>query len=783
MKLLLLILSLFIINLEAKDKPSTGLKIEPLELYSSIKQAAPYIADRSGALPSYIDLSDKMPPAGYQGKQGSCTAWSSTYAVKSYHEYIERQGRSGGGWGNLVTREGFNPKTVFSPAFVYNHINDGKDKGATLYETLSFLVSRGAVPWENMPYDPKNYSKKPSPKLDSIALKYVAKDFYKVNFADINEIKSQLYKGNPIMTGILVSTDLLEYKGDKIYKSANGKSMGGHAVTIVGYDDNRKALKFLNSWGQDWGDNGYGYIDYKYFTKVARIAYVMIDKVDNAKFRNLDMSIEGDFRTSRISPPSEINATKGSYSDKVVLTWEKIEGAVGYEIHRAFPDSKEFILVGLSRNTSFIDTGVIVDIAYSYRITSITENTISEKSTTEVIGYASTEKKGVPPKVAGLKASNGIHTNKVTLEWEPIENISSYNVYKWNDRKRKFVLLSKVKGNSYTDKSPSRKGEVETYTVAALEKNKVGTFSDSAIGRIDTLKRPEPPSDITISQGIYSDRIELKWSKVNGATGYLVYKYEGDEWKPLGIVDKEYFIDNDPGRGKQIYTVTVKSKNEQWSDFSDKVVGYADTKLQRSGGKLEPPEDFTVELDKKKEELNFKWKKQKEAEEYTIYYKKHGDSNWKLLSRAYGDDFFTTALPEKEALLLFTITSKKIDGQESGYSNVESVVYSTPKKSPTRRSFTDDTKIEVIQGTWTGMVWDGATGVKNINMEITSKEDSTIEVKINKKIYKGKYITESPEIDLDDKVKIKLTADDALMVELKDKSLVSQNVEVSFLRE
>ncbi len=43
---------------------------------------------------------------------------------------------------------------------------------------------------------------------------------------------------------------------------------GGHAVTIIGYDDNATTpdgngtLKMVNSWGTDWGDNGYW--DYSY---------------------------------------------------------------------------------------------------------------------------------------------------------------------------------------------------------------------------------------------------------------------------------------------------------------------------------------------------------------------------------------------------------------------------------------------------------------------------------------------------------------------------------------
>jgi len=41
--------------------------------------------------------------------------------------------------------------------------------------------------------------------------------------------------------------------------------MGSHCVSLFGYDDNKQEFKFLNSWGQGWGDGGWGYIDYRTF--------------------------------------------------------------------------------------------------------------------------------------------------------------------------------------------------------------------------------------------------------------------------------------------------------------------------------------------------------------------------------------------------------------------------------------------------------------------------------------------------------------------------------------
>ncbi|KAK4466825.1 hypothetical protein QBC42DRAFT_318930 [Cladorrhinum samala] len=40
------------------------------------------------------------------------------------------------------------------------------------------------------------------------------------------------------------------------------KSVGGHCVLVVGYDDSLGAWEFRNSWGSRWGNGGYGFIKY-----------------------------------------------------------------------------------------------------------------------------------------------------------------------------------------------------------------------------------------------------------------------------------------------------------------------------------------------------------------------------------------------------------------------------------------------------------------------------------------------------------------------------------------
>ena len=47
----------------------------------------------------------------------------------------------------------------------------------------------------------------------------------------------------------------------------NERVEGGHCMALVGYKDKRyktKQARFRNSYGKDWGDEGYGTIPYDY---------------------------------------------------------------------------------------------------------------------------------------------------------------------------------------------------------------------------------------------------------------------------------------------------------------------------------------------------------------------------------------------------------------------------------------------------------------------------------------------------------------------------------------
>jgi C1A family cysteine protease len=88
---------------------------------------------------------------------------------------------------------------------------------------------------------------------------------------DLDSVKAALAHG-PLLTTLTVYTDFLLYKSG-VYKHTTGRAEGGHAISLVGYDDTKNAFIIRNSWGEDWGMNGFAYVSYDDISGVGHETY------------------------------------------------------------------------------------------------------------------------------------------------------------------------------------------------------------------------------------------------------------------------------------------------------------------------------------------------------------------------------------------------------------------------------------------------------------------------------------------------------------------------------
>ena len=223
-------------------------------------------------IPENANLQRFAPPAGDQGHQGSCVAWSSAYAARTILE-SSRSGQAGS-------------QTAFSPSFLYNQIGmDGCD-GSYVQRAMEYMTKQGSIPYQQFPYTDQDCSRQPTQDQIRQASEFKMRGYNRLTQGDRNDvidlraIKENLAQGAPVVIGMMVGESFMQnMMGKDVWQPDAGdesmRGMGGHAVCAVGYDDRKYGGSFLimNSWGPQWGVNGFAWIPYKYFSAFVREAY------------------------------------------------------------------------------------------------------------------------------------------------------------------------------------------------------------------------------------------------------------------------------------------------------------------------------------------------------------------------------------------------------------------------------------------------------------------------------------------------------------------------------
>ena len=205
-------------------------------------------------LPRKVDLRDKLPKVYNQGALGSCSA----QACSAAYEYISNKPP--------------NPSKLF---MYYNaRLLDGEewvteDAGSTLVSCIDGMKKFGVCPEKKWPYDISKFAIKPPEECYTKAKQSIVTEVNRVS-RSLQDMKACLASNFPFVFGIIIfpsfEDPIVGKTGNVPLPGKEEKSLGGHAMLCCGYDDDRQVFICRNSWSDIWGDKGYCYIPYDYFT-------------------------------------------------------------------------------------------------------------------------------------------------------------------------------------------------------------------------------------------------------------------------------------------------------------------------------------------------------------------------------------------------------------------------------------------------------------------------------------------------------------------------------------
>lgn len=202
-------------------------------------------------VPRIYSLKDKFPPVYDQGQSGACTACAAVGCDDYYYHAPKKKG--------------------WIPSWKYTYYNTKMldddlqaDDGTCIDFALKSVRKLGACNskvWSN----DEPWNKRPSEAAYRDGLKgHEITTFHRMK--NLNQLKQAISNGYPVPASLAWA--FKSYDDNFILNTPTKKEInnaGGHAVVVVGYDDDRQLVEIRNSWGDWWGNNGYAYITYDVF--------------------------------------------------------------------------------------------------------------------------------------------------------------------------------------------------------------------------------------------------------------------------------------------------------------------------------------------------------------------------------------------------------------------------------------------------------------------------------------------------------------------------------------
>ena len=224
-------------------------------------------APRPGlTLPPSVDLRRFFGPAVSQGELGAC----SSFATAALYE----------GLANRLNPDG-EKRLKLSEAYLFYHSNiltGKKDEGSNFSEQFAILAKAGACRGELYEYSDRDPDREPGADATADAQEHRLLRALEVplertgrKFEDMEKnhtlITSALAEGFPVGLSLRIP-EKFGASGPYIGRPTDAEIAEGalynHAMAIVGYDEQAKIYIVRNSWGKDFGDEGYCYVSAAY---------------------------------------------------------------------------------------------------------------------------------------------------------------------------------------------------------------------------------------------------------------------------------------------------------------------------------------------------------------------------------------------------------------------------------------------------------------------------------------------------------------------------------------
>ncbi len=297
----------------------------------------------------------------------------------------------------------------------------------------------------------------------------------------------------------------------------------------------------------------------------------------------------------------------------IKIEWAPSSIAESYALYRY--NGSQWLMLDKVNGTSYIDKNVVSNQTYAYAIAAIKGTSIGILNTDNPMFL-----RYIAP-VKDIKTANGVNFTRIS--WNAVEGATSYYLYKSSTENGEYKLIATLKAEQlkYDDKNISAGAEY-FYKVRCHNGE---SYSEISVAKRNVFLERSAIKSITNSYGGQT----IKWSGVEGATGYNIYRkqYTDKSYTFVTTVDAKTlsFLEKNAVNGA-IMTYAVRAVN------GDSIGGFK----ARSYTYVAAPE---VTVTNTVGGIVVKWAKNDVATSYNVYRKVNGAKSWRKIANIQGTTY------------------------------------------------------------------------------------------------------------------------------------------------
>lgn len=195
-------------------------------------------------------------------------------------------------------------------------------------------------------------------------------------------------------------------------------------------------------------------------------------------------------------------------AEGIEIAWEKVAGAVSYEIYRKNNANESWVLIDTTTSTSYVDKNIQEGSTYIYSLKTVASDMTSSFNTAVTVSRINA------PEILSIESN----TDGVNISWKQIKNADGYKIYRKLRGSNTWENAGSVSSAASTFKDTNLKSGYYTYSVTATL-NKSESLMSAESKEIYLLLAPK---NIVVKNEI--DGIKVTWESSPSAVKYSVMR-------------------------------------------------------------------------------------------------------------------------------------------------------------------------------------------------------------------------------------------------------------------